>query len=139
MTISLLIHLAVTWMLVGLIWVIQIVIYPQFHRVGEAEFIKYHFAHCFRIGLLVVPLAMVEAVTAAWLLYQGHREMSFVISLGLLPVVWLSTAVFQGPFHVRLMRGYENALMRRLMVTNWLRTIGWTARGVLVICMAATC
>ena len=52
------IHLAVTWMLIGLIWVVQILVYPQFRRVAPAEFRDYHFAHCFRIGLIVVGGAL---------------------------------------------------------------------------------
>ncbi len=125
-------HLAVTWMLVGLIWVVQILVYPQFRRVGVGEFKEFHFAHCFRIGLIIAPLLFVEIVTAAWLLYAGQRTLLFVISLGLIPVVWICTAVFQAPFHLRLMRGFDAPLIRRLILTNWIRTLAWTARGILV-------
>lgn len=128
-------HLAATWMLTGLIWVIQILAYPQFLRVGRAEFVGYHWAHCFRIGLIVAPLLLIEAVTAAWLLHQGHREPSFLVSVGLIPVIWLSTAVLQAPLHTRLMRGFDAGVVHRLILTNWLRTLAWTARGVLVACV----
>jgi len=126
------IHLAVTWMLVGLIWVVQVLVYPQFRRVAPAEFRDYHFAHCFRIGLIVAPLLFVETATAAWLLYVGQRALLFILSTGLIPVVWLSTAVFQAPIHTRLMRGFDAPLIERLILTNWVRTLAWTARGILV-------
>ena len=132
MALVLCIHLACTWMLTGVIWVIQIVAYPQFLRVGNAEFSDYHFAHCWRIGLLITPLLAVEAVTAACLYYQGHRESAFLMSLALLPVNWLSTAIFQAPMHVSLMKGFEEKTIRRLILSNWLRTLAWTARGALV-------
>ena len=125
------IHLAVTWMLVGLIWVVQVLCYPQFLRVGKSEFTDYHFAHCLRIGLIVAPLLFVEAVTAVWLVYLGGNT-SFIASACLIPLVWLSTAVFQAPLHTKLMRGFDAQLIRRLIVTNWVRTLAWTARGVLV-------
>ena len=125
-------HLADTWLLAGLIWSIQLLVYPQFRRVKAEEFIEFHFAHCLRTGLLVAPLLLVEAGTAAVLLWQGHRELPFIISVGLIPVIWLSTAVFQAPLHVKLMRGYDAEIIRRLTLTNWLRTLAWTARGVLV-------
>jgi len=125
-------QLAVTWMLAGLIWVIQILAYPQFRRVGEADFVRYHFAHCVRIGLIVAPLLVIEAVTAAGLLYQGHRESPFLLSVGLIPVIWLSTALLQAPLHTKLMRGFSADAVRWLILTNWLRTLAWTARGVLV-------
>lgn len=126
------IHLAVTWMLVGLIWVVQILVYPQFRRVAPAEFRDYHFAHCFRIGLIVGPLLFVEAATAAWLLYAGGQSLSFILSTGLIPLIWLTTAVFQAPIHTRLGRGFDAPLIRRLILTNWIRTLAWTARGILV-------
>lgn len=126
------IHLAVTWMLVGLIWVVQILVYPQFRRVAPAEFRDYHFAHCFRIGLIIAPLLFIELSTAAWLIYEGQQTQPFLISTGLIPVIWLCTAVFQAPIHLRLMRGFDVSLIRRLILTNWIRTLAWTARGILV-------
>src|SRR4051812_11208969 len=125
-------HFASTWVLVGLIWVIQVVIYPQFLRIGEKEFVRFHFGHCVRIGLLIAPLLVVEFITAIGLLYQGHREPAFVASVSLIPVNWLSTAIFQAPIHVRLMGGLDATVIRRLIRSNWLRTLTWTARGVLL-------
>ena len=127
-------HLAVTWMLAGLIWVIQVLAYPQFRRVGRAEFAGYHFAHCVRIGLIVAPLLLIEAGTAGWLLFQGRREAAFLVSVGLIPVIWLSTALLQAPLHTKLMHGFDADVIRRLILTNWLRTLAWTARGMLVTC-----
>ncbi|MEP6668356.1 MAG: hypothetical protein ABJF10_04340 [Chthoniobacter sp.] len=126
------VHVASTWMLVGLIWTIQIVAYPQFRRVGGAEFIQYHFAHCWRIGLLIAPLLAVETASAAVLFNLGHRERSFLISVGLIFLNWLCTVFVQAPMHVKLMKGFDAAVIRRLILSNWLRTLFWTARGVLV-------
>ncbi|OYW70414.1 MAG: hypothetical protein B7Z37_30810 [Verrucomicrobia bacterium 12-59-8] len=124
------IHLGVTWMLVGLIWVVQILVYPQFHKVAAAQFTDYHFAHCFRMALIIAPLLFTEIATSAWLLYAGQRTPLFVISLGLIPFIWLCTAAFQAPMHIRLMRGFDAPLIRRLILTNWIRTLAWTARGI---------
>ncbi len=119
-------------MLVGLIWVIQLLAYPQFLRVGKAEFADYHLAHCWRIGLLITPLLAIEALTAGCLFYQGHREWPFLISVGLMLAIWLCTAVLQAPLHTKLMKGTDAEIIRRLILTNWLRTLAWTARGVLI-------
>ena len=123
-------HLAVTWMLVGLIWVMQLLVYPQFRRVGEEEFVGYHFAHCWRVGLIIAPLLAIEAFTAASLLYQGHREWAFAFSVVLIPVIWLLTAIVYAPMHTRLMMGRDPETLRRLIAANWLRTLAWTARGI---------
>lgn len=125
------IHLAVTWMLVGLIWVVQVLVYPQFLRVPGEAFKPYHAAHCFRIGIVVAPLMFAEAVTAAWIFWEGGGP-AFRLSAWLIPVVWLSTALLQAPIHTRLMQGFDQALVRRLILTNWLRTVAWTFRGILV-------
>lgn len=126
------VHLCATWALVGLIWTIQLVVYPQFPRVKVAEFCNLHFAHCWRIGILIAPLLFVEFGTAVWLLLQGRRELLFEISIALIVVNWISTAVFQATMHLRLMQGFDAPTIRRLIGTNWMRTVSWTVRGVLV-------
>ena len=133
MSLLLIVHFACTWMLVGLIWVIQMIVYPQFLRVGSVEFTKLHFAHCWRIGLLIAPLLAVETISAAGLLYQGHRERALLASIALIPLNWLWTAILQAPIHIKLMQGYDAAVVRRLILSNWLRTLTWTARGVLMV------
>ncbi|WP_395729940.1 GDSL-type esterase/lipase family protein [Prosthecobacter sp.] len=131
MTLIFAIHLAATWMLVGLIWVVQILVYPQFLRVDASQFKTYHFAHCFRIGLAVAPLLFMEAATAAWIVYRGC-DLNFILSACLIPVIWITTAIFQAPQHTRLLKGFDACLIRRLILTNWIRTLAWTARGILV-------
>ena len=126
-----LLHLAVTWTLVGLIWVVQILVYPQFLRVPATEFTEYHRSHCFRIGFIVAPLLFTEVATASWLLYQGAST-SFAVSAALIPLIWLSTVVLQAPAHTRLMGGFDEPVIHHLIRTNWFRTLAWTARGVLV-------
>jgi hypothetical protein len=37
--------------------------------------------------------------------------------------------------HARLGQGADEAALRRLVRTNWIRTLAWTARGVLVLWM----
>ena len=92
----------------------------------------YHTAHCFRIGLIVAPLLFVEAATAMWLIFQGARSLPFLISTGIIVLIWLSTAMLQAPMHTMLMKGFDDTVIRRLIRTNWLRTFAWTARGALV-------
>jgi hypothetical protein len=126
------IHLAVTWALIGLIWLVQVVIYPQFRAVGRLEFGAYHADYMRRISWIVGPLMVAELGSAAWLLWAGERSGWFLVSLGLIGVNWLSTAIVQVPLHRRLEQGFEAGAHGRLVATNWVRTGAWTARGVLV-------
>lgn len=119
-------------MLIGLIWVVQVLVYPQFLRLRDHTFTDYHFAHCFRIGLIVGPLLFLEFASAAWLLYLGDREPAFLTSLVLMVGNWVSTALLQAPAHTKLMRGFDELVIRRLILSNWLRTVAWTGRGILV-------
>ena len=131
-------HCGSTWLLVGLIWLIQVVIYPRFLRMNETQFLKFHFAECVGAGLVFFPLMVIEAGTAVYLFYAGHREWPFLVGVGLTAVIWMSTAVVQAPMHARLlMTGFDAAMIRRLIRTNWVRTVAWTARGILVAWMLA--
>ena len=60
--IVLLVNVASTLVLVGLIWFVQVVHYPLFARIGMEEFSRYHAAHT-RATTRVVALPMLaEAV-----------------------------------------------------------------------------
>lgn len=123
---------AVTWALVGLIWVVQLVIYPQFGAVGRGEFVAYHADYMRRISWVVGPLMLAEFGSAGWMLWSGERAAWFLISLGLVAVNWGSTIMVQVPLHRKLERGFDEDAHRALVRTNWVRTAAWTGRGLLV-------
>ncbi len=127
-------HFAATWFMVGLIWVIQVVHYPLFASVGAAGFVRYEQQHTWRMGWLLALPALVEIASAALLVWFRPAGVSLgivLVSGGLLAAVWVMTAAVQAPIHGRLSSGYDEALVRRLVTSNWWRTAGWTGRGVL--------
>ncbi|MEM9556226.1 MAG: hypothetical protein AAGC60_18355 [Acidobacteriota bacterium] len=129
-------HAATTFLLVGLIWTVQVVQYPLFAQVGADQFVSYHAGHSARISLLVVPLMLVELVTACLLLVRRPAELSagaLWLGLALLSVVWLSTFALQVPRHGILGGGFDAAAHRTLVATNWLRTAAWSGRGLVVV------
>jgi hypothetical protein len=126
-------HVAATLAMGGVLWVVQLAIYPLFSAVAPSGFVGYHRLYTARIGLVVAPFMAVEALTAAALLWNGFRPTPFVVSLVLLAVVWTSTAAVQVPLHHQLARGFDDAAYRRLVRTNWIRTVAWTARAGLVL------
>jgi hypothetical protein len=129
----LVIHLAITWSLVGLIWLVQVVHYPLLKIVGQESFVAYHERHMALITWVVAPLMLAEVGSAGLLLLLGERSWLFGISLGALALVWASTVLIQIPLHEKLTRGYDAATIDRLVSTNTWRTIGWTLRG---LCLA---
>ncbi|MFG0316973.1 MAG: hypothetical protein ACF8XB_06870 [Planctomycetota bacterium JB042] len=137
----LLLHAAVTWCLVGLIWTIQLVHYPLFDRVPEPGFRAFHEAHARRITWIVAPLMAIELVTGVLLAVSSGAPAlppaSVGLGLALLVVVWASTALLQVPLHARLGERFTPAVHRALVGTNWLRTVAWTARGGIAAWMLA--
>ena len=128
------IHAAATWALVGLIWTIHAVHYPLFAAVGSG-FRAYHESHMQRITLVVGPLMIAEVLTgvALWLTPPlGTDGRVWLVGLVLLGVVWAETALFAVPQHGRLEQGFDDPTHRALMAGNLVRTLAWTARGVLV-------
>jgi hypothetical protein len=132
MTTLLFIHAAATWTLVGLIWTVQLAIYPLFATIPAASFSAYHARYTRAIGYVVAPLMLVELGTGiAWLTLAPKTRAAWV-GLGLIGAMWLITAFVQVPQHRRLSLGHDPALIRHLTRGNWLRTAAWTARGLLV-------
>lgn len=124
----LLVHAASTWAMVGLIWFVQLAHYPLFAAVGRAEFPRYQVWNVRATSLVVGPLLAAEGASTLGLLALAGGTLAWV-GAGLLAVIWLSTAFVQVPCHSRLERGFDAATAARLVRTNWVRTIGWTARG----------
>ncbi len=136
----LLIHAGATLAIVGLIWFVQIVHYPLFELASKSRFELFAAQHQRRTSYVVVPLMMTEAATALTLLVAsppGLERALLWLGLLLLAVIWLSTGLFQVPLHRRLANGRDAAAIRRLVTSNWLRTVAWTARGALALFLLA--
>lgn len=136
--IVLLLQLASTLTMVGVIWFVQIVHYPLFGLVGTGGFDRYEHAHQTRTSRVVAPLMLLEAATAIALVWVRPAGVSPSLpGCGLLFVglIWLSTYLCQMPAHMRLAQTFDAVTHRRLVDSNWIRTAAWTARGVLVVMM----
>lgn len=125
------IHLAATVFMAGLIVFVQVVHYPLMARVGEAGFTDYESAHTLRTGWVVMPPMVAELGTALWLAglppSPGLRPLALA-GAGMVGLIWVSTALLQAPAHGRLTRGWDPAVHRLLVRSNWIRTVLWLAR-----------
>ena len=135
------IHLLATATMVGLIWFVQIVHYPLFDRVGRDRFVDYEAAHTRATAWVVGPFMAVEGVSALAVAGLLHDEVGVALAvtgLGLLALIHASTVFVQVPAHGRLAGGYDAATVRRLVRTNWVRTVGWSTRGVVAAAMVVS-
>lgn len=138
MTLVLLAHVAATWMMVGLIWFVQVVHYPLFDRVGKNMFAVYEAAHTRLTTWVVGPPMLVEAVTTFFLVWRrpdGISPSQVWLGATLLAGIWLSMAFLQVPQHTLLALGFDASAHRTLIISNWLRTLAWSVRGLVVFWM----
>lgn len=131
----LVLNLAATWYMVGLIWMVQVVHYPLFDRVGEPQFARYESEHARRITPIVGLPMLLELATAAALAFQtlpGFPRWVAISGLVLVLTIWLSTALIQVPCHAKLEQGFDAETHNWLVTSNWIRTLLWSVRGVLM-------
>ena len=124
------IYFAVSWALVGLIWVIQLVKYPAFHFIDPSRFIEYHNHHTRSITIIVMPLMMVELALSGWLLWKIGWSVDYWIPAVAVAAIWVSTFTLQIPQHQILENGKDKKAINKLVRTNWIRTVLWTLKGL---------
>jgi hypothetical protein len=117
--------------MVGLIWFVQVVHYPLMSRVHTSNFKDYEALHMSRTTWVVGPLMLIELGTNVLLFWfpSGMSRPFLGTGLVLLALIWLSTYFLQVPQHRRLSQGFDAVAHRRLVRSNWIRTILWTIRG----------
>ena len=138
MHLALLVHLAATLLMAGIIWFVQVVHYPLFRKVGPAAVVAHAAEPVRRTTRVVGPPLAVEGATGAILLLTRPAEVPATrvwVGFELPVLVWLSTVLLQVPRHRLLTGGFDPAVGGALVATNRLRTAGWTARAVLVLVM----
>ena len=129
-------QLGTTLPLVGLIWLIQIVSYPLFLRVGPPDFSVYHSAHARLITFVVGPLMVVELAAAlAWAASTPPNVPQWLTATGLALAIatWAFTFALAVPRHDALANGFDAGVIASLIRVNWFRTIAWTARGAILM------
>ena len=78
---------------------------------------------------------MMELLTAVVLLFArppgvggGFAQLGLALLIG----IWLSTWFIQVPQHRALSLGFASDIQHRLVQANWLRTVAWSFRALLV-------
>ena len=126
-------NLFVTFALIGLIWTIQLVHYPSFHFVAESKFTQFEKLHTRRIGIVVAPLMLTEILVSAALALASGFSLKYAVCLGIVVLIWLCTYFLSVPCHKKLAEGKDIQVIRRLVSTNWPRTLLWSAKGVIIL------
>ena len=122
----------------GVIWMVQVAHYPLMRFVSAPDFTRFESAHRQRISLVVGPLMAVEGLCVLAFLFAPPPGLTWWLPWAgaLAEAVAIGTTVaVSAPLHERLNAHFDQALLNRLITTNWIRTVAWTVRAGLAIAM----
>ena len=125
-------HLVCTSVMVGIIWVIQLVHYPSFHFIRKDIYASFQKFHTDKIAIIVAPVMLIELITGVLLIYmETNIDIVLIVSLVILLAIWILTAIYFYKAHQNLMSGYNKEIINQLIKLNWIRTLLWTFRLIL--------
>ncbi len=115
----------------GIIWFVQLVQYPMLHLTCTKENAEGHQEYTRRMGLAVGPVMLAElALQLEWVVRSPD---AFSLACGLLLfIIWASTIFLQVPCHRDLETAFDPETQQELVRSNWIRTLAWTARALLL-------
>ena len=129
----LILHLIATSVMVGVIWVIQLVHYPSFHFIELKQYTTFQRFHMSRISYVVIPAMLTELFTLILIVISMDQIDTLVLASAILLIfIWLITAVFFSGVHQKLTLGYDQTVVDKLVKLNWGRTLLWTLRLLLI-------
>ena len=138
--IALIANTAATLFMVGLIWLVQRVHYPLLSQVGVGQQISVGAEHQRRTGQVVgLPMA-VEGVSTLVLLVARPDQVTWWlpwVGAFLLAISLGSTVFLSVPLHEKMISKPSSQIGKKLVATNWPRTISWTLRGFICLLMCA--
>jgi hypothetical protein len=124
----------------GVIWMVQLAHYPLMTHIGTIGFKDYQKANLSSTTWVVMPVMIIEVFCAGGQLmaliledFNSPYLYAHLISLVALVVIWLSTFFLQVPLHQKLLSDKDVEIIRKLVKTNWLRTLAWSLRSSLFI------
>mgnify|MGYP005731944447 FL=1 len=121
-----------TSVMVGVIWVIQLLHYPSFHFINDQKYIEFQHFHMQRISFIVVPVMLIELASALLLAYFFESSLTIIL-LALLLGIWGITFIFFTNMHQKLTDGYDHSIVDRLVQINWSRTALWSLRLIILL------
>jgi hypothetical protein len=125
-------NLIISSFLTGLIWFVQVVHYPIFRKVPASHFVAFEQTHMYTTGQVVIGPMLAELLLSIALVLKrlpmSAQALNY-ISFACVIVIWAVTFFISSPIHMQLSNaGTDEALINKLVVTNWIRTISWSVR-----------
>jgi hypothetical protein len=134
----LVLDVAASWAMVGLIWFVQIVHYPLLSVVPVESAGTVAMEHQRRTAWVVMLPMATQGFTSLALLRWVPTGVDTWLPWGnavCVGIALASTVLLSVPRHSRMATNPTSTIGRELVVTNWPRTIAWSASGVLLAAM----
>lgn len=123
----------------GQIWLVQIVVYPLFGKVGPGEYVAYHRFYSSRIPLPVIVPGFASFLVPVALVFLGLGSVPvwmYLANAGCGLAGLIVTVALEIPRHARLEKGgKQDAVIRELVLYNWPRTLSITGSAFLTLLM----
>ena len=133
------IHLVSTSFMVGVIWIVQLVHYPTFLFIDEQKSNDFQKFHMSRISYIVMPAMTTELFSGIYIYIYSNMAIDsnlFLLALTILIINWIITALVFVKMHNKLLINYKIEIISLLVKWNWLRTLLWSVRLILLLRMA---
>lgn len=130
-------HLSATAADTALLWLTQLLIYPQFFNVPGDAFGEYHRQHMRRMMAPVGVIYLTEGLTAAYITWQQLPSSPLLATLAaLLFLAQVALTFFRFvPRHQNLAIRASPERVRELLSHNWWRVVLESARLAIVIAL----
>jgi hypothetical protein len=98
--------------LVVLIWLVQVIIYPAFAEIAPDRFTRWHAGYTRAVTRIVAPLMFGQAALLGGLLIVRPTPWGF-LTAGMVAVAWIATFALAVPSHDKLQAiGLDRAVVR---------------------------
>ena len=135
----LLLWTALIFAVLGEIWLVQVVIYTLFGKVGKAEYVAYHKFYSSRIPLpVIVPgfASFLLTIPLVFIAPDSVPSWTLLANLACGGVGLIVTVGLEIPRHARLENGGKQVeVIRELVRYNWPRTLSVTGSALLTVLM----
>ncbi|MDC0630613.1 hypothetical protein OAP42_00795 [Candidatus Marinimicrobia bacterium] len=125
--------------MVGVIWIVQLVHYPTFLFIDEQKSYDFQKFHMSRISYIVMPAMTTELFSGIYIYIYSNMAIDsnlFLLALTILIINWIITALVFVKMHNKLLINYKIEIISLLVKWNWLRTLLWSVRLILLLRMA---
>ncbi|MBC7462178.1 MAG: hypothetical protein H7287_12525 [Thermoleophilia bacterium] len=128
--------------MLGVIWMVQLIVYPAFAHVHRDAWRTHHDTHARRITYIVLPAMAVELCAAVWLVVArpaGIDSALIAANAALIVLLWGTTAFVATRYHRALGAGWDADAIAGLVRANWIRTVLWSARAAVAAALVLSC